>query len=117
MWRMKAKTLFAALLALFVGSCSCLAPLAAAASEQEHSCCPSSDGPEAGSDCCLRAAVGSGAGPTLAAPLQSAGLVPAAPAVAPAPQETLRLDCPALAPPLEGGFSVRSSRAPPAVLS
>ena len=113
----KAKALLAALLALFVGSCSCLMPLAAAASQQDHSCCPSPKSPEKVSDCCLRPALPANAVSVAAPQLYLIGLVHAAAGPIIAEQQVLRLDSAALSPPSDPVVFCRSSRAPPSLLA
>lgn len=115
---MKAKTVLAAALALFLGSCSCLMPLAAAASSQEkqdHSCCPSAPKADTNSDCCMRAAVPTTV--TMAAPnFVVIGIV----AQLPAPVLTglgVVQRPNSLSPPDEEFAASRSSRAPPSLLA
>lgn len=115
---MKPKALLAALLALFVGSCSCLVPLAAAASsKQDHSCCPSPASADKDTDCCLRAVPPASVSVSLAPHLYVIGLVNEAPGFASAAQDNIRLDSAALSPPAQAFVASRSSRAPPALLA
>lgn len=114
---MKAKALVAALLALFVGTCSCLVPLAAAASKQDHSCCPSPVSQDKDSSCCLRAIIGTGSVSLAAPQLYLVGLAHATPRVVSVAQEILRLDSAALSPPSRAFVASRSSRSPPPLLA
>jgi hypothetical protein len=114
---MKSKALLAALLALFVGSCSCLMPLAAAASQQDHSCCPSQKSPEKASDCCLRPALPAHTVSVAAPQFHLIGLAHVAPGPITQAQQVLRLDSAALSPPGDPVVFSRSSRAPPSLLA
>src|SRR5579883_1516449 len=111
---MKVKTVLAAALALFLGYCSCLMPLADAAStasKRDHSCCPSAPKTEKSSDCCMRAAIPPAA--SLTAPkLVLIGLLtqPSAPILTgDGAVQTPR----SLSPPGDPFVPSRPSRAPP----
>lgn len=112
---MKAKTVLAAALALFIGSCSCVMSLASAASEQDHSCCPPA--PEAGKtpDCCMRAALPAAA--SLAAPQFAPVGVVAQPAAPILTGLGVIVRPNTLSPPDESSAACRSSRAPPSLLA
>lgn len=115
---MKAKTILAAALALFIGSCSCvmsLASAAAAASKQDHSCCPSAPKAEKASECCMRAALPS---PTVLAGPHFVVLGLAPQPVAPVLNGLGIIVRPnTLSPPDESFAASRSSRAPPSLIA
>lgn len=112
---MRSKAAIAAALALFVGSCSCLMPLAAAFSKQDHSCCPAPASADDSPDCCLRGAAPS-AGAVLAAPqFTLIGLAHPAPRAGATARHALRLGSAALSPPGLLTLAGRSSRAPPSL--
>lgn len=111
----KMKALLGLLLSLSLGSCPLAMSLAAAASAQEHGCCPAPEQPAPGVDCCVSAAAPSSVA-FVAPPLAAVALPHAAPVSVP-PAQAGSPAADALAPPGEAPSSGPSCRAPPAVLA
>lgn len=108
----KVKVLVAALVAVLLGSCPCLASLAAAAAEEAHACCPATQ-QDHGSDCCLRAPAPDDVS-FIAPQLVVVGLAQASPAE-PVTLEAFLIDAASLSPPDTPPLRRSPSRAPPAL--